>query len=162
MKKVDGKGLFRVMQWLCPLEIKLRKAGPEDCRNIYEWRNAEETRRHIFDKETIPFEVHQRWFENSLKNDARIILIGEHAGKPLGVLRFDLAGDQALISVYLVPGHQPPGAGTQLIKAGSNWLAGEHPEIRKINAEILGDNMASIKAFEKAGYKLNHLTYCKD
>jgi len=162
MQKVDGKGLLRVAQRLCPLDIQLREATQEDCRNIYEWRNAEETRRHIFDKEIIPFESHQQWFANSLTNKDRIILIGEHNNKPVGVLRYDLSENKALISVYLVPGPQPPGVGSQLICAGSLWLQSKHPEIVQIDAEILGENVASVKAFEKADYKLNHLTYCKE
>ena len=162
IKVVDGKGLNRVIQWLCPLDIKLRKAVSADCRNIYDWRNAEETRRHIFDKEIIPYESHQQWFANSLANQDRIILIGEYDDQPVGVLRYDVRGKSALISVYLVPGPQPAGVGSQLICAGNRWLRAEHPEIMQIDAEILGQNVASIKAFEKADYKLHHLTYCKD
>jgi UDP-2,4-diacetamido-2,4,6-trideoxy-beta-L-altropyranose hydrolase len=162
MQVVDGKGLSRVVQWLCPLLIKLREAGPDDCRAIYEWRNAEETRRHIFDKDIIPFEAHQQWFAKSLDNPDRIILVAEHDNTPAGVLRYDLNAERALVSVYLVPGPKPLGIGTQLIRAGSHWLRTRHPEITTIDAEILGENIASIKAFEKAGYRLNHLTYCKD
>jgi len=162
MKVVDGKGTARVVQWLWPLEVNLRAAGLADCRNIYDWRNAEETRCHIFDKQIIPYESHQQWFTNCLTNQDRIILIGEYDDQPVGVLRYDLSENKALISVYLVPGTQSAGVGSQLIREGSRWLKTAHPEIMQIDAEILSENMASIKAFEKVGYKLNHLTYCKD
>jgi RimJ/RimL family protein N-acetyltransferase len=162
MNMVDGKGLFRVVNQMYPLNINLREAEQADCHNIYAWRNAEEIRRHIFDKEISPFETHQQWFQNSLQNKDQVILIGESNDKPVGVLRYDFAGQKALISVYLIPGQQPTGAGSQLIQAGSRWLKRNHPEIKKIHAEILGENIASIKAFEKAGYHLDHLTYCEE
>lgn len=162
MRAVDGKGLARVVQQLSPLEIDLRMAVQSDCQNIYRWRNAEETRRHIFDKDEIPFEVHQEWFRNSLERRDRVILIGESNNKPVGVLRYDLKGDEAMISVYLVPGKQPSGCGSQLIWTGSRWLQENRSEVKKVYAEILDGNIASVKAFEKAGYQLNHLTYCDE
>ncbi len=162
MNVVDGKGLERVLQYLCPLNIDLREAELSDCQKIFAWRNAEETRRHIFDKEEISYEVHQNWFEKSLVNADRIILIGEINQRPVGVLRYDLNGQDALISIYLVPGEHPPGCGTQLIRAGSFWLKENRPEIKRIYAEILEQNVASVKAFEKAGYHHNHLTFCDE
>lgn len=159
---VDGKGTLRVVQSLVPPRIVLRPATSSDCHDIYNWRNAEETRLQIFNSEIIPFEVHQHWFEKSLEDENCILLIGEINDEPLGVLRFDLIGLEALVSVYLVPGQKTMGTGSQLIQAGSNWLRENRPDITKINAEIISANVASRKAFQKAGYSLNHLTYSKE
>jgi len=159
MKVVDGKGVSRVMQKLFPLEVRLRLAELQDSVDVFSWRNSEETRRHIFNRDLIPFEVHQEWFEKCLNSENRVILIGEIDNKAIGVLRYDLTDAEALISVYLVPGKQPPGTGSQLIAAGSAWVRENYPHIKKVNAEILCKNTASVKAFEKAGYLLDHLTY---
>lgn len=159
---VDGRGAGRVAQQLLPLGIELRAARPEDCAAIHAWRNAEETRRHIFSPDEISYADHQSWFARSLENPDRILLIGEREGAPVGVLRYDLQGTEALVSVYLVPGRQAAGSGTELLRAGSSWLRQNCPRVRRIIAEILGDNVASIRAFEKAGYTLHHLTYCQE
>jgi UDP-2,4-diacetamido-2,4,6-trideoxy-beta-L-altropyranose hydrolase len=159
---VDGKGTLRVIQVLVPPRIILRLATSGDCENIYRWRNAEETRLGIFNKEIIPFEVHQRWFEKSLENKNCILLIGDCDNEPLGVLRYDLKKEEALISVYLVPGLKTMGTGSQLIQAGSNWLRKNRPDVKKINAEIISTNIASRKAFQKAEYSLNHFIYSKE
>jgi UDP-2,4-diacetamido-2,4,6-trideoxy-beta-L-altropyranose hydrolase len=158
---VDAKGTQRVAGILIPPDIELRRATREDSDSVFKWRNAEETRRHIFDKEAIPIETHRTWYRKSLENPDRVLLIGEIGGKPIGVLRYDITGDEALISVYLVPGCQGQGVGTQLICCGSNWLQQHRPSVQVINAEILSINKASLRAFEQAGYQEHHLTFKK-
>lgn len=159
---VDAKGTHRVAGVLCPPQIFIRRAWVDDCDSLYEWRNAEETRRYIFDDKPIPLESHRSWFQNALKNPDRILLIGEIGNKPVGVLRYDLSGDEALISVYLVPGGQGQGVGSQLIHRGSQWIKENFPNIKTINAEIFKENVASLRAFESAGYKEHHAIYKED
>ncbi len=153
---VDAKGAQRVAGLLCPPPISIRRAVIDDCDSIYEWRNAEETRRYIFGAKAIPLETHRIWFGNTLNNPDRILLIGEIATAPVGVLRYDFSGGEALISVYLVPGGQGQGVGTQLIRCGSQWVRDNYPHIRIVNAEIFRENIASRRAFELAGYKEHH------
>ena len=159
LELVDGKGAQRVASMMAPQEIIVRLAEAEDCDAIHSWRNAEETRRHIFDSQPIPIQVHRDWYAKALKNPDRILLVGELAGQPIGVLRFDIETEQATISIFLVPGVIGRGIGTQLICAGSRWLSRHRPEVKIVNAEILGENVSSIRAFERAGYTLHHLTY---
>lgn len=156
---VDAKGAGRVAAFLAPLPISLRRVIPEDCDAIYAWRNDEETRRYIFNSEPITIEAHRRWFFSSLENMDRILLIGEINGKPVGVLRYDLSGDEALVSVYLVPGEGGHGVGSQLIRCGTQYMRRNHPRIKAVNAEIFRENIASLRAFESAGYKEHHLIF---
>ncbi|TYO98362.1 UDP-2,4-diacetamido-2,4,6-trideoxy-beta-L-altropyranose hydrolase [Geothermobacter ehrlichii] len=162
MQLTDGLGVKRIVQLMAQPDLMLRRATMNDCESIYRWRNDEETRRHIFDSTVIPFEDHQRWFENSLKNPDQVLLVAEATSGPVGVLRYDLKGESATISVYLVPGGQPPGTGPQLIRSGSEWLRQNYPQVLRIFAEILPENIASQKAFKKAGYIKNHLTYVQE
>ena len=48
------------------IEIRLRPANLEDCKNLFQWRNAEETRTFFFDSFPIPWENHHKWLENIL------------------------------------------------------------------------------------------------
>lgn len=156
---VDAKGTNRTVNLLCPPQITIRPADFDDCDAIYEWRNAEETRRYIFGAESIPLETHRLWYSRTLINPNRTLLIGEIDDKPVGVLRYDFSGEEALISVYLVPGGQGQGVGSELIRRGSSWLRGNHPEIKIVNAEIFPENIASLRAFESAGFKQHHMIF---
>lgn len=159
---VDAKGTQRVAGILCPPQISIRCADSNDCDSIYEWRNAEETRRYIFDDKPIPIQSHRTWFQNTLKSPDRILLIGEIGDKSVGVLRYDLSGSEALISVYLLPGGHGRGVGAQLIRCGSKWLKEHCLGIKTINAEIFKENVGSLRAFESAGYKEHYAIYKKE
>lgn len=156
---VDANGAQRVAGMLSPPQITIRRVVNDDCDSIYEWRNAEETRRYIFNDKQIPLEAHRNWFQSTLKNPDRVLLIGEIDNKPVGVLRYDFFGNEALISVYLVPGGQGKGIGSQLIRSGSQWIKVNYSNIKSINAEIFKENVSSLRAFESAGYKEHHAIY---
>ena len=133
--------------------ITLRRAEQGDARNLFEWRNADETRRFARDPQPIPWEDHVRWFNETLTRSDRFLLIGEISGRPIGVLRFDVvAADVVEVSIYLVPGLAGRGLGTVLLRAGGTWLAEETPIIKRIRAVVLQGNAASQNAFVKAGY----------
>jgi UDP-2,4-diacetamido-2,4,6-trideoxy-beta-L-altropyranose hydrolase len=156
---VDCKGAKRIAQEVMPLDITLRIATMDDCEAIYKWRNADETRRHIFNPEQISFDKHCIWFKESLKNTNRQIIIAELYGKAVGVLRYDIEGQLAVISIYNVPGIKGYGIGTQIISAGSKWLSRYFPDVHKIQARVLSGNVVSKKSFVSAGYTQHHITY---
>jgi len=150
---VDGRGYERVIKHLTPASIELRLALKSDCKKIYDWRNAEETRKVSFISSTIKWEEHLKWFEATLNNPNKVLLIGEIEGEPIGVIRYDIDNESAGISVYLMPGKYGHGYGPKLIETGSRWLLQEHPKIKVVCAEILKTNMVSTKAFIDAGFE---------
>lgn len=149
---VDGRGVARVAYSMMPPQISLRPAQAADSDAIWRWRNAEETRRHAFDDRPIPQDVHDRWFESALHDPARALLIGVHQGQAIGVLRYDITGDRATVSVYLLPGLYGRGFGSSLLEAGSRWMLENHPGVGVLRAEVKVANEASSGAFLKAGF----------
>ncbi len=156
---VDGRGAKRIAQEVMPLDITLRMATLDDCEAIFRWRNAEETLRYIFNSKPISLDEHRRWFMESLENPNREILIAELHESPAGVLRYDIDGRLAVISIYTVPGIKGYGIGTQIIRTGSWWLCRHFPDVHKIQAKVLPENVVSKKAFVSAGYTEHHITY---
>jgi UDP-2,4-diacetamido-2,4,6-trideoxy-beta-L-altropyranose hydrolase len=156
---VGGTGTKRVAQDIMPLDITLRMATMDDCEAIYKWRNAKKTREHIFNSGPISLDEHRRWLSESLKNPNRQILIAELCGRSAGVLRYDIDERLALISIYTVPGIKGYGIGTQIIRIGSKWLRCHFPDIHKIQAKVLPENVVSKKAFANAGYTEYYITY---
>ena len=150
----DGRGAARVAATLLPPTLTLRRASAADCDSMHRWRDAEETRRHALDTRAIPLAEHRRWFDRVLADKNVVLLIGESAGGPAGVLRYDLHGERASVSVYLVPGLSGRGYGTALLKAGTRWMREHHHEIKAMDATIMHGNERSQRAFERAGYAL--------
>lgn len=139
--------------------IKLRRATHEDMARIYEWRNAPSTQKYSFNAEPIPWDTHVNWFKDILFCDKRILLIGEILHHPIGVLRFNLLdSDEAVVDIYLVPGEYGKGLGSKLLLAGIQW-ARLNTTAKMIRAEIISDNIASLKAFAKVGFKEQHRVF---
>lgn len=130
----------------------LRRATASDEGNIFEWRNAAETRRYAFNPDAVAWEDHLRWFRDTLTRTDRYLLIGELDNQPIGVLRYDVVNEVAEVSIYMVPGYGGRGLGTALLKEGSAWVARHLPQVTTLSAKILPDNIASRKSFAKAGY----------
>jgi RimJ/RimL family protein N-acetyltransferase len=161
MAAVDGIGARRVANRLLSPEIELRLAGPDDMRNIYEWRNHIDVRKYSRDRHEIDFDQHQRWFANVMRDPGRVLLVASVAARDVGVLRYDITGDQAEVSIFLAPGESTKGYGAAMLDAGEKYLANHHAVIKVIVAETLPENRASQRLFESRGYQLNARTYVK-
>ena len=149
---VDGRGCQRIARRLLGDRITLRPVTATECDTIYAWRNAEINRRFSGDEQPFSIKTHRQWFAAMLVDPSRIMLIGEDGREPVGVLRFDLAGVEAVISVYLAPGRHDMGWGETLLNNGTRWLRAHHPEITTVRARVSGANLASLSVFGRAGY----------
>lgn len=159
LQLVDGRGAERVARRVLAPEVLLRRARLEDMRPVYDWRNDESTRRHSHSDAVIPYADHQRWFGRVLADPQRALLIAEDQGRPVGVLRYDVTQDRALVSIYLVPGCGGAGYGPSILVAGSRWLAAQYPDVDCIIGEVLDANVASHRAFREAGYDFRNQVY---
>jgi RimJ/RimL family protein N-acetyltransferase len=152
MQLVDGRGAERVALRMAADTVKLRAAARADSASLFAWRNAPENRRHALDTSPLDPDRHEAWLDAVLSDKNRILLIGECAGSPVGVLRYDVMGSEARVSIYLVPGRHGRGFGPQLLAAGSRWMLEHRKDVEVLAAEIRPENLASVRAFEIAGY----------
>jgi len=156
MQLVDGHGADRVverMQQICPVRIVLRDARADDECAVWEWRNAEQVRMASFDTAPIPADRHRTWFRAVLADPARHLLIAECDGAPVAVLRFDVGGQEAEVSVFVLPGLAGKGIGSAVLRAGTRWLRTRVPAVARVRAAIRSDNPASQAVFAKTGYR---------
>jgi UDP-2,4-diacetamido-2,4,6-trideoxy-beta-L-altropyranose hydrolase len=161
MRAVDGRGVFRVVDELIDRDLEIRCACAADARALYEWRNDPAVRAVSRNKELIDWNAHQSWFASALTAPDRPILIGLRNGAPVGVVRFDVEGEEAEVSIYLVPGTHPPGEGRSLLNGAQRWLIANRQDVRRLRAEISAGNVRSERLFLRAGYRLAHARYVK-
>jgi len=148
---VDRKGATRVAVEILPQW--LREADANDTEMAFKWRNAVRTRRFANDSSELDLIKHVEWWQNTIHDPNRYLLIFMVGDRPCGVLRYDRTGNRALVSIYLDPERHGLGLGTQLLKLGKKWLNNEHCEIAYIDAIINERNMASIATFTKVGFE---------
>ena len=97
-----------------------------------------------------------------LKDPDTTIYMAHYRNKKIGAIRFEANDFVIKTSLMLNPDSLGKGFGSKVIKIGvEEFIKDKNPK-ESLIAEIKKDNLASIKAFEKAGFKENHVTYSYD
>jgi UDP-2,4-diacetamido-2,4,6-trideoxy-beta-L-altropyranose hydrolase len=161
MQAVNGRGVLRVITSLGMGGIKIRMARADDSEKLFRVRNHPSIRAVSRNANVIDWQDHQSWFASVLNNPEKMLLIGQDSESSVGVVRFDKLNDEAEISIYVIPGGASSGLGQCLLQSAEQWLIANHPEIRKICAQVLGANEPSQRLFSGAGYQVESTYYSK-
>ena len=153
---VDGEGVARVREFLLRNGITLRQVRRDDCALLWDWANAPEVRAASFSSEPIPWEEHMRWFESKINDENCFFFLAvNQQSAPIGQVRFDREGEEAIISVSIAKEFRGMNYGILVIEMASRTLF-EIANISQINAYIKKDNDISKRAFVSAGYEERH------
>ena len=128
----------------------LRPVRNTDCDLLYGWQTGE-ARRYFNDPSVPELSRHRDWFCERMARENPFFWIIEHGGASAGYVRLDKsdAGREGfVVSVLVDQHHQGHGIATQALKKLRELVPGSH-----LWAEIHPDNVASRRAFEKAGYR---------
>ena len=158
---VDGLGAARaaahVLAWGDEPPVYLRDAGPGDAALLFQWANHPGVRAASFTGAPIVPGEHERWYASRLASPDCLFFIVEavcQAGDmPAGVVRFERRGQGCVISVALAPAFQGRGLGPRVIAQGCRMTA-HRRFAATVDALIKLDNLASPRAFSKAGFTL--------
>jgi UDP-2,4-diacetamido-2,4,6-trideoxy-beta-L-altropyranose hydrolase len=158
---LDGEGIDRVLMQMRGQKIRLRPVYKGDERLIWRWANDPEVRANSFSSEPIPWEQHQPWFRTQLNDPNCVFYLAiNQQDIPIGQIRYNLKGDEAVISVSLDEVFRGQGCGSNIIALASHHLFG-NSEVRRIHSYIKTGNEPSIKSFLKAGFKQIETTMIK-
>jgi UDP-2,4-diacetamido-2,4,6-trideoxy-beta-L-altropyranose hydrolase len=149
---VDGRGAERVAAALAGAVLRIRPATADDSRLLFDGRNADTVRRWSLETGLIEWPSHQNWLAASLNNPQRLLLIAEADDGPVGVLRYDLRGFVAEVSIYLFEHRLGLGWGRALLARGETFASTHWPQLTAITAQVLPANQPSLKVFREAGF----------
>ena len=138
--------------------MKIREANVDDSNDIFEWRNDPITRQMSFNSDVVTFSTHNKWFENSLHNKNRYLLIAEEEGRKISVVRFDIKEEKstAEININLNPLERGKRLSSAVIsKSISYFNIINNKRIKTVIAKIQKKNIASKRSFIKCGFKLS-------
>jgi len=161
LEAIDAQGAQRIVDQMNLAAIQLRAATQDDSKRLFEWRNHSSIRAISTNPGPILRESHEQWFNKVLQDTNRPLYIAEQADAEVGVIRFDIDGAQAEVSLYLAPDRNGKGLGTQLLLFGEEQLLKERPEILTLVATVLEGNEASHRLFRRCGYQFGDPIYTK-
>jgi RimJ/RimL family protein N-acetyltransferase len=133
----------------------VRRATSLDAPMLLTWRNDPYARAASISSEAVSPETHAAWLADSLRNTRRYLLIVELADEPVGMVRFDALEVPGtwMVSINLAAGARGRGLAAPVLQAGWDWLEAAVP-VEQVTATIRVANTVSVRAFERAGYRL--------
>lgn len=136
--------------------LYIRKANDGDSRDIFDWRNDELTRQMSNKSDFINWKRHSGWFAASLTNKNRLILICEEkiTNEKVAMVRFDVEGNRALISINLSPKMRGKQKAKRCLGDAISFFQKSYSNVQFIDAEIKSINTVSQKSFIGAGFVL--------
>ncbi len=137
-------------------DIILRESGVEDCSDLFKWRNHSAIRKNFFNSNPISWDEHKRWFDTKSKDPNTNIYIACCGEEKVGTVRFDDVDGFVKVSVMLNPDYLNKCLGSKVISLAVKVYKNKIKTVKPIIAEIRKDNIASIKAFTKAGFGESH------
>jgi UDP-2,4-diacetamido-2,4,6-trideoxy-beta-L-altropyranose hydrolase len=134
--------------------VQIRYACLDDAEMLFEWRNDIRTRRHFHNSALLSRAEHISWFSRTLTSERSELLIAMCGDDPVGCVRFDIDGEKAEVSIYLDPERHGRGWGSQVLNQAMKWIHSTHPRVIQFSADVLAENLASAKIFQRCGYSL--------
>ncbi len=135
--------------------FRLRPVAADDCRTVFDLRNADTVRAGMFTREPLEWDSHRRWFERMLVDEGQRFVLLEAEGEPIGVVGFyGLSNPHARgeWTIYVGKPGAPKAAGTILAAMALDHYFGPLGR-RRLTAEVLADNPASLALHRKAHFR---------
>lgn len=154
---IDGKSNQRIkriiMQIIQFSTMRFRSVEMSDAKLLFEWATDSSIRRYSLSQTSIEWADHVEWLKNKLGDENCFFFIVEYEDNPIGVLRFDIHNQSALISYSLDPKYHGKGmGGIMLAKGIKQLLKISTKEISRFQGVVIKENLASIRIFEKLGF----------
>jgi UDP-2,4-diacetamido-2,4,6-trideoxy-beta-L-altropyranose hydrolase len=163
-KIIDGTGSARIVERVLSdfhkKQLILRKAAAADAEALFGLANDDIVRQNSFSQGKIKWAEHIQWLNEKLGNGDCLLLIVDYSGKFAGQVRFDVIPQQteAVINISLCKSVRGLGLSPLVINKSIEELLNVRKDVKLIKAYVKDENIPSIKAFEKAGFRFSENT----
>jgi len=132
---------------------RVRPMAHTDLERVLAWRNHPDVRQYMYTQNEISLDEHLRWFERSLQDARKHLLIFEFNDQPLGFVNFSEldGGGIADWGFYAAP-DAPKGIGRRLGQAALDH-AFNKLKLHKICGQALAYNERSSRFHQNLGFQ---------
>ena len=158
---INGHGPNHVIKSMNSNNITLREVTDLDRELIWQWANDEETRKASYSQAHISWDEHIRWFDSVQRQKKhRFYIANNGSKKPVGQIRFAIAGKDTIVSFSVAPESRRRGYGKEILIKAAKKLFNE-TDIEQISAYVKSENMLSLRVFQKAGFRMmENVVFC--
>ena len=131
----------------------------DDLERVLAWRNHPDVYRYMYTQNQITLDEHRRWFERTMQDSRKHLLIYELDNQPFGFVNFTESSNERVADwgFYTVP-NAPKGIGRRLGQAALDHGFNEL-KFHKICGQVLAFNDRSIRFHKTLGF-LQEATLC--
>jgi len=133
------------------LVLRRLTAAEADAALLHAWRDDPHSRAMSLDPRPIGWDEHAAWVRRLLADPDRLQLLAEEgAGGPVGAIRFDRDGREAVVSVVVAPAARGRGLARRLVavaEAQARRLGSD-----AVALEVRADNRAARALYARLGY----------
>jgi UDP-2,4-diacetamido-2,4,6-trideoxy-beta-L-altropyranose hydrolase len=123
-----------------------------DSELLLEWRNDPEAVRFSVTGRGVAPGEHAEWLSARLADPGTSLWIAEEGGAAVGQVRVDLGNGTGTVSIGIAPAHRGRGVGSAVLQAMLVEIDRD-PRARRLRAVAHAENTASVRAFERAGFR---------
>ena len=134
------------------MTLNWSKATMDNAALLWRWANDPETRRNAFDQSPIPYDTHLVWLQDQLASPATRWWIFADTEGPVGQVRFELAGEVAIIDITVAPERRGRGHGRAMLTQAVHNLRDERGTEVRPRAAVLAHNPRSLAMFRACGF----------
>ncbi len=132
------------------LGVRYQPATKDDLMLFYNWANDPITRANSYVSDPIDLDTHKKWYTSKLQQENSLFFVARIGEAAVGMLRFDIAEDHALIGISIDKEYRGMGLATRLLIDIQEIYFNDYK--MPIVALIKQSNIGSIKAFKRAGF----------
>ena len=148
---IDGKSKARLLGLINQFNISFKKASEKDLITVFDWSNDNLVRKNSFNSAPILFQDHEQWYSKKIKDKSTLFFIVLINQESAGLIRFEIGAKKTTIGILVDKKFRGQKmASAILIKSAELYFANYK---LPIFAYIKKDNLASVKSFQRAGYK---------
>ena len=156
---IDGQGAKRIVKSILNNYLNniliLKKADINSIDDIFSLSNDKVVRKNSLNQQQIRYEDHKKWFAEKIHSNDCLFLIAEIKSEFAGQIRFDIKESEIILNISIISSCRGLGIGEKITCKGLNILKSEFPDTTAVNAYVRKENHASMRMFEKAGFRLS-------
>lgn len=155
-KLIDGEGASRVVKTIQSLSYTITTAMAHHCLPVYSIANDPKTRQFFFSTAPISLETHIQWYSQRIANkELPFYVIQNQMNNVVGYVRFELEDKTPYVSIAVQKDVRGQSVGSRLLNAAVEKFFINTQKYNCVKAKIKMDNIASRKAFSKAGFNVD-------
>ena len=138
------------------VNLLITNASIDHSKLVWEWRNDPHSMEMFLNSGKLKFKDHMNWYKDMLVDEKICTYIAEENNKPVGVIRFNEAFEDAskyCVSINISPQKRGKGIGKFLLINGIKKLKSEKIYCDYIYASVKKINKNSNLMFKSCGFK---------